>query len=111
MKYIYMVSAAWCDRPRQGRQMMTNCVTIGNGRVKGKAKKYPYYQACEYEAVARKSDGKMTWRFLNTRAVARRSIRLAEQDAREYGAANGIPYLPGVRQNDPVAVAVEAAAV
>jgi hypothetical protein len=79
------------------------CVTVSYGQVKGNAKHYRYYQPAVYEAAARK-DGIMTWRHVEHRSTARRSTRLAEQDARALAADLGVMFLDGVRQNQAVAI-------
>jgi hypothetical protein len=72
------------------------CVTVSYGIVRGKAKQYQYYQAAIYRAVPRK-DGILTWRHLYHTGTARRSAKLAEQDAMEIALEKGYPYVPNVR--------------
>lgn len=72
------------------------CITVSYGQVQGNAKGYRYVQPALYRAMARK-DGVPTWRYCRHLGTARRSDRLAQQDAKAAAESRGIPYLPGIR--------------
>ncbi len=78
------------------------CVTVSYGRVRGKAKNYPYFEPAVYFAK-RTKDGIVKWVLDYSCGGARRSARLAEQDARAIAAEKNIPFIFGVRQYHPVA--------
>lgn len=59
-------------------------VTVSYGLVSGKAKNYPYYQPALYEAVEIKSKGHLAWKKVKHLGSARRSRKIAEQDAKDF---------------------------
>lgn len=74
-----------------------NIITISYGRVRGKAKNYPYFQPCMYEEYTTK-DGRKVWKLSKVLGRARRSIRLAEKDALSYCKEYNVLYKSGIRQ-------------
>lgn len=81
---------------------MIQVTTVSYGRVRGRAKQYPYWQACLYEFRPRKSDGKMTAWLVGTIGAAYRSEAKATLDAVNYAQANNILYHSCVRQYTPL---------
>jgi hypothetical protein len=79
----------------------TVCITVSYGRVKGVAKQYRYVQACEYRTGILR-DGTRVWKLVGTCGIARRSDRLAEDDAREVARERDCRFLVGVRHNAKV---------
>lgn len=73
------------------------CITISYGRVKGKAKNYPYYQPCMYEQYITK-DGRKVWKLYKVLGTAHRSERLAREDAMKYCRQYHLAYESGIRQ-------------
>jgi hypothetical protein len=80
---------------------MRRCVTVTYGRVKGSAKKYPYYQAATYYEHVTK-DGRSVWWLENVIAGTFRSRDLAVKHAKDKAVEHGIPYLENIRQNTPI---------
>ena len=68
-------------------------VTVSYGRVRGKARNYPYFQPAIYKAT-RLKNGKIVWAYQYHLGRARRSPKLAAQDA---DAAVGTFNEPSVR--------------
>lgn len=78
------------------------CITVSYGLVVGKAKDYPYFQPAIYNSCVRK-DGVRIWKYeRHVNIKARRSQRLAYNDAIGYAVEKDIPYLPHVRNNNNV---------
>jgi hypothetical protein len=73
------------------------CITCSYGRVHGKAKSYPYFQPCLYEEYITKDNRKL-WKLKYVLGTARRSKRLAEQDALDFCKQDNIPYIDNIRQ-------------
>lgn len=73
--------------------------TVSYGRVRGKARQYPYWQACLYEYKPRKKDGELIARLVKTIGPAFRSERKAEIVAKNYATDNDIFYNRYIRQN------------
>lgn len=73
------------------------CVTVSYGKVSGKAKKYQYWQPALYQIHYRK-DGIAVWKYIKHLGRARRSERLATQDAIDFHKELGAIYLEGIRQ-------------
>lgn len=78
-----------------------NCVTVSYGRVRGRAKNYPYHQPAEYRMKSL-SSGRVVWEYVGHLGTARRSLRLAEEDAKAYARSNKLLFIPGVRHNQQV---------
>lgn len=76
---------------------MNKCITISYGRVRGTAKNYTYHQPCIYEEYITK-DGRKVWKLHSVVGIARRSFRLAKEDAKKIAYEEKIPYLSGIRQ-------------
>lgn len=76
-------------------------ITVSYGRVSGKAKNYPYYQPCMYEAYTTK-DGRRVWKLSKVLGIARRSQRLAREDAMKYCRQYNLGYEVGIRQWDKI---------
>ena len=77
------------------------CITTSYGKVCGRAAQYPYWQPARYKTHVTK-DGRLIWKYLGHVGKARRSIRLATQDAIMLSTRE-CPYIPRVRNNKPVA--------
>jgi hypothetical protein len=73
-----------------------DCVTVSYGQVKGRARQYRYWQPARY-TIHTTHDGRRIWKYACHLGVARRSERLARQDARRYAVAEGVRYIEGVR--------------
>ena len=77
------------------------CVTVSYGQVTGKARDYQYWQPALYRHHTAK-DGRLLWKYVNHWGTARRSERLALQDAKELADDEGLEYLANIRQWTPV---------
>lgn len=73
--------------------------TVSYGRVRGKARQYPYYQACLYEYRPRKRDNVLIAKLISTIGEAYRSTHKAEVIARQYALENDYDFDYYVRQN------------
>lgn len=81
--------------------MVQYCVTVSYGKVKGRAKQFPYWQPAIYKTYQNK-EGKLVWRYVQHVGTARRSPKLAKKDALEIANKHSYIYLDGVRQWRPV---------
>lgn len=79
--------------------MFPRVATVSYGRVRGRARRYPYWQACLYEYRPRKSDGKLIARLVSTISKPYRSEMKAINVAKTYAADYDIFYDRYVRQN------------
>lgn len=78
------------------------CITVSYGRVRGRARRFQYWQPAVYREGRTKS-GKLVWKLHSLPDfVARRSYRLAEQDAKAWGVGIGLPYFEHIRHNQPI---------
>lgn len=77
--------------------MENKVVTVSYGRVKGKAKSYPYYQPCIYREYTKKN-GEKVWKLYRVLGIARRSYKLAEMDALDFCDEYDCEYRRGIRQ-------------
>lgn len=81
---------------------MTNCIiTVSYGQVRGSARNYPYYQPAKYIRHTT-SDGRTVWKYVEHCGTARRSPKLAEQDARFMAKLLGCDYLDNIRNWKPI---------
>lgn len=76
---------------------MRYCVTVSYGRVRGKARNYPYFQPCIYGEHITK-DNRKVWKLNRVLGIARRSANLAKKDALEIAKNRNIPFINGIRQ-------------
>lgn len=77
-------------------EILEQCVTVSYGKVKGKAREYQYWQPAVYEVKPLK-DGTLVWRYKYHTGTARRSEKLATQDALNLAKEKGIEYRKGIR--------------
>lgn len=77
------------------------CATVSYGKVRGAAKRWRYWQPAVYEHYLSK-DGLLKWKYVCHIGTARRSERLATEDALEYAEKKGREFLEGIRQYAPV---------
>lgn len=77
------------------------CVAVSYGRVRGRARNYRYYEPVVYEAKALK-DGTLVWILAYACGHARRSYRLAAQDAEAVAVRLDCEMLGHVRQYNRV---------
>ena len=75
-------------------------VTVSYGKVSGRARQYRYWQPAVYEKVNRKKDGLPVYKYLFHVGTARRSERLAYQDAIAISERYRYTYKPGIRNNE-----------
>ena len=73
------------------------CITVSYGRVRGTARNYRYYEPVIYRAKLLKN-GLLVWVVDRACGHARRSPRLALQDAEVLAERYSLPYIEGVRQ-------------
>ena len=82
--------------------MNSFCVTVSYGRVRGRARQYPYFEPCIYKTHLTK-DGRLLWKLHSLGGTrARRSYGLAVEDAIKISHEKMVPYLSGIRQWVPV---------
>jgi len=81
--------------------MANYIVTVSYGRVRGSARNYPYYQPAKY-ARHTTTDGRVVWKYVEHCGIARRSLKLAQQDALELAERLNCDFLDNVRQWNPV---------
>jgi hypothetical protein len=85
----------------QGKILMQRCVTVSYGRVRGRARKWRYWEPAIYHEYQLK-DGRIVWKLERACGGARRSERLAENDAHEVAKAENIPFLDGIRHGHTI---------
>jgi len=73
------------------------CITVSYGLVYGEAKKYTYYQPAKYMVTQLKTKPVLVWKYCYHIGRARRSYRLAEQDALEFCEKHNYKYIPDIR--------------
>ncbi len=71
-------------------------VTVSYGKASGAARKYQYWQPAVYELEPLK-DGTLVWRYRYHAGTARRSEKLATQDALALAKAKGFEYRTKIR--------------
>jgi hypothetical protein len=76
---------------------LRKCVTVSYGRVKGKAKQFAYHQPCLYQEYQTKS-GSRVWKLVQPLGRARRSRKLAIEDASYFCHECEVPYIENIRQ-------------
>lgn len=82
-------------------------IAFSYGKVKGRARSYPYYQGAVYGVRLRKSDNTLVAYYHSHVGVARRSSTLAERDIREYAEKNGLVYVGHMRHGDVIDMEVD----
>ena len=77
---------------------MNQVITVSYGKVSGKAKNYPYFQSALYEPSYIKSRDHFAYKLVGHLGTARRSYKLAKQDAENYAKERNCLFKEGIRQ-------------
>ena len=77
------------------------CYTVSYGKVRGKAKQYPYYQTAMYQQYVTK-DCRCIWKYIRHCDRAYRSYNKAEKLTKILSLQDNIPYIQGIRNNTEV---------